>query len=35
VETAMTERIDEQPYTALRNAMVDYYKHFKARGHLK
>jgi len=35
VETAMTKRIDEQPYRALRNAMVDYYKHFKARGYLK
>jgi ankyrin repeat protein len=35
VETAMTKRIDEQPYRALRSAMADYYKHFKARGHLK
>jgi len=35
VATAMTKRIDEQPYRALRSAVVDYYKHFKARGYFK
>jgi hypothetical protein len=35
VATAMTKRIDEQPYRALRSAIVDYYKHFKARGYFK
>jgi hypothetical protein len=35
VEVAMTKKVDEQPYTALRSALVYYQKHFKARGHLK
>jgi len=35
VETALTKRIDKQPYSALRSAAVDYHKHFKARGYFK
>ena len=33
VETALTKRIDEQPYNALRSAIIDYREHF--RGYLK
>ncbi len=35
VETALTKRIDEQPYSALRSAKEYYYKHFKAMGYFK
>ena len=35
VETALTKRIDEQPYNALRSAAVDYYKHFKTKGYFQ
>jgi hypothetical protein len=35
VETALTKRIDEQPYSALRGAKEYYYKHFKAMGYFK
>jgi hypothetical protein len=35
VETALTKRIDEEPYEALRSALEYYYKHFKARGYFK